>query len=109
MRLLRWLPVACLLLGAVAWEGGRTVEPARGDDPPAVKPDAAKPDAPADKRVYRVFMLSQSGNYEHESVKRKQGNLSTAERTVTELGISSGLFHVDCESRRRQGFSPRKS
>jgi type 1 glutamine amidotransferase len=45
---------------------------------------------------YRILMLTQSGNYEHSAVKRHDDKLSVAEQTVTDLGISSNLFRVDC-------------
>jgi uncharacterized protein len=56
-------------------------------------------DAPAQetpKKNARVLMVSQSAGFKHGSVTRKSDKLSPAERAMTDLGISSGLFRVDC-------------
>ncbi len=59
-----------------------------GEDNAALK----KPD-----HVARILMVTQSAGFKHSSVDRKgTKTLSTAERTLTDLGISSGLFKVDC-------------
>jgi type 1 glutamine amidotransferase len=50
-------------------------------------------DAPA--KPAKILMLSQSAGFRHGSVTRKDGQLSPAERAMTELGISSNLFRVD--------------
>jgi hypothetical protein len=47
-------------------------------------------------RDARILMVTQSAGFRHGSVTRKEGELSPAERAMTELGISSGLFRVDC-------------
>jgi type 1 glutamine amidotransferase len=52
---------------------------------------ADKPAKPA-----RILMLTQSAGFRHGSVTRKDGQLSPAERAMTDLGISSNLFRVDC-------------
>ncbi|WP_417746761.1 ThuA domain-containing protein [Rosistilla oblonga] len=44
----------------------------------------------------RLLMVSQSVGYRHSSVNREKMPLSPAERAITELGIASGLFRVDC-------------
>jgi hypothetical protein len=44
----------------------------------------------------RILMVTQSAGFKHGSVSRKEGELAPAERALTELGISSGLFRVDC-------------
>jgi type 1 glutamine amidotransferase len=41
-------------------------------------------------------MVTQSAGFKHGSVNRKEAPLSPAERALTELGVSSGLFRVDC-------------
>jgi hypothetical protein len=51
-------------------------------------------DAP--KKNARMLMITQSAGFKHGSVTRKDGKLSPAERAMTDLGISSGLFRVDC-------------
>lgn len=53
---------------------------------------------PADgaPKAARMLMVTQSAGFKHGSVTRKEGALSPSERTVTELGVSSGLFRVDC-------------
>lgn len=50
---------------------------------------------PARKNA-RILMVTQSAGFKHGSVTRKEGQLSPAERAITELGVSSGLFRVDC-------------
>ena len=44
----------------------------------------------------RILMVTQSAGFRHGSVNRKGKVLSPAERAVTEMGISSNLFRVDC-------------
>lgn len=44
----------------------------------------------------RILFVTQSGGFKHGSVTRKTDALAPAERAMTELGISSGLFRVDC-------------
>lgn len=48
------------------------------------------------KRAARILMVTQSAGFRHGSVTRKEGQLAPAERAITELGISSDLFRVDC-------------
>ncbi|HUG69288.1 MAG TPA: ThuA domain-containing protein [Pirellulaceae bacterium] len=60
---------------------------------------AALPSAPAAEdavKPARVLMVTQSAGFKHGSVSRKDGELAPAERAMTELGISSNLFRVDC-------------
>lgn len=51
-------------------------------------------DAP--KKQARILMVTQSKGFKHGSVNRKDGGLAPAERAVTEIGVSSNLFRVDC-------------
>ena len=51
-------------------------------------------DAP--KKAARILMVTQSAGFKHGSVTRKDDKLSPAERAMTDLGISSNLFRVDC-------------
>lgn len=51
-------------------------------------------DAP--KKKARILMVTQSAGFKHGSVSRKDEKLSPAERAMTDLGISSNLFRVDC-------------
>jgi type 1 glutamine amidotransferase len=51
-------------------------------------------DAP--KKPARILMLTQSAGFRHGSVTRKEDQLSPAERAMTDLGIASNLFRVDC-------------
>ena len=44
----------------------------------------------------RMLMVTQSAGFKHGSVSRKEGQLAPAERAITELGVSSNLFRVDC-------------
>jgi len=50
----------------------------------------------ADAKPARVLMVTQSAGFKHGSVSRKENQLAPAERALTELGISSNLFRVDC-------------
>ncbi len=52
--------------------------------------------ADAPKKNAHILMLTQSAGFKHGSVTRKDGNLSPSERAMTDLGISSNLFRVDC-------------
>lgn len=55
-------------------------------------------DKPADnaEKKARILMVTQSAGFKHGSVTRKENDLAPAERAMTELGITSGLFRVDC-------------
>ena len=57
---------------------------------------------------YRMLMLTQSAGFRHGSVTRKEGMLSPAERAITELGISSNLFRVDCSQDAAKDFTKEK-
>jgi uncharacterized protein len=50
----------------------------------------------AEKRTGRMLMLTESKGFKHGSVTRKENDLSPSERAMTDLGISSGVFRVDC-------------
>jgi type 1 glutamine amidotransferase len=56
---------------------------------------AAEPEKPRESG-YRILMVTQSKGFVHGSVRRKEGHLAPAERAVTEIGIKSNLFRVDC-------------
>lgn len=51
-------------------------------------------DAP--KKSARMLMLTQSAGFRHPSVTRKDDKLSPAERAMTDLGVGSNVFRVDC-------------
>jgi type 1 glutamine amidotransferase len=72
----------------------QTAGTARAEDKPANK-KADKPTEGIAKKA-RILMVTQSAGFKHGSVTRKANDLSPAERAMTELGISSGLFRVDC-------------
>ena len=55
--------------------------------------DDANQDEP---KKARILMVTQSAGFKHGSVTRKEGDLSPSERAITELGVTSGLFRVDC-------------
>jgi uncharacterized protein len=74
--------------------------PAAGEDTASLK---AKPD-----HIARILMVSQSAGFKHSSVTRKGTDLSTAERTLTDLGLSSGLFKVDCTQDVAKDFTKEK-
>ena len=44
----------------------------------------------------RILLVTQSAEFQHGVVTRKNDNLSAVELALTNLGISSGLFRVDC-------------
>ena len=49
------------------------------------------------KKKCRILMVTQSAGFQHGSVTRNQSfPLSPAERALSELGFTSGLFRVDC-------------
>jgi uncharacterized protein len=50
----------------------------------------------AGKKNGRILMLTQSAGFKHGSVSRKDDKLSPAERAMTDLGVASNLFRVDC-------------
>lgn len=64
------------------WLLGSVVMPLRAEDEP--------------KKTCRILMVTQSAGFKHGSVTRKNAPLSPSEQAMTELGISSGLFRVDC-------------
>jgi type 1 glutamine amidotransferase len=53
-------------------------------------------DKKEDAKAARVLFVTQSVGFRHGSVTRKEGQLSPAERAMTELGVSSNVFRVDC-------------
>ena len=59
---------------------------------PALADDAEKPK----EGGYRILMVTQSQGFKHGSVTRKDGQLAPAEQALTEIGIKSNLFRVDC-------------
>ncbi len=66
---------------------------------------AAQAQDSAPKKNARVLMVTQSAGFKHGSVTRKEGQLSPAEQAITELGISSGLFRVDCTQDAAKDFT----
>jgi type 1 glutamine amidotransferase len=50
----------------------------------------------APKKAARMLMVTQSAGFRHGAVTRKNDKLAPAERAVTDLGISTNLFRVDC-------------
>jgi hypothetical protein len=48
------------------------------------------------KAVIMLLFVTQSFTFKHSVVDRKNGELSSAERTVVEWGDSSKLYHADC-------------
>ena len=58
---------------------------------------SSQADEPAGaKKQARVLMVTQSKGFKHGSVNRKDNQLAPSERAVTEIGVSSNLFRVDC-------------
>jgi len=52
-------------------------------------------DSPGGKNV-RILMVTQSAGFRHGSVTRKDGKLSVAEQTITDLAAANKFFSVDC-------------
>lgn len=52
----------------------------------------------SEKKPLRILFVTQSKGFEHDAVNRKKagGGLSPSEQVMTELGLKSGLFRVDC-------------
>lgn len=44
----------------------------------------------------RILMVTQSAGFRHGSVNRKDRKLAPAEQAITELGVASNVFRVDC-------------
>lgn len=58
-----------------------------------------------EKKPAKILMLTQSKGFKHGSVTRKDGQLAPAERAVTEIGINSNLFRVDCTQDAEKDFT----
>jgi type 1 glutamine amidotransferase len=54
---------------------------------------------------YRVLMITQSAGFRHGSVNRKDAKLAPAEQAITELGVKSNLFRVDCSQDAAKDFT----
>ncbi|HAN99222.1 MAG TPA: ThuA domain-containing protein [Planctomycetaceae bacterium] len=65
-------------------------------------------DEPAARAPRRMLMVTQSAGFKHGSVSRPEGMLSPAERAITELGISSNAFRVDCTQDAAADFTREK-
>lgn len=89
----RLLALAALVAGLTVPLGAR---PVVAQDATAKKEDA---------KPVRVLMVTQSAGFKHGSVSRKEGQLAPAERAVTEIGISSNLFRVDCTQDVKKDFT----
>lgn len=57
------------------------------------------------RKPVRLLMITQSAGFKHGSVTRKADLLSPAERAITDLGISSGLFRAECSQDCAQDFT----
>ena len=67
---------------------------------------AAEVDRPKPREGgYRILMVTQSAGFKHGSVTRKEEKLSAAEQVVTEMGIRSNLFRVDCTQDAKKDFT----
>lgn len=58
--------------------------------------DAESDDDAGTVRGARILMVTQSVGFRHGSVTRPDGALAPAEVAITDLGIKSNLFRVDC-------------
>lgn len=62
-------------------------------------------DPPKKPGGYRILMITQSAGFKHGSVTRKEGKLAPAEQALTEIGIRSNLFRVDCSQDSEKDFT----
>ncbi len=67
--------------------------------------EATAQEATAQQGSARMLLVTQSAGFRHSAVTRKDLQLSPAERTMTQLGISSNLFRVDCTQDCAQDFT----
>lgn len=56
-------------------------------------------------RGARILMVTQSAGFKHGSVTRPDGALSPAEQAITDLGVKSNLFRVDCTQDAAKDFT----
>lgn len=54
---------------------------------------------------YRILMITQSAGFKHGSVTRKDKPLAPAEQALTEIGLRSNLFRVDCSQDAAKDFT----
>lgn len=66
---------------------------------------AAEGPAAAAEGKARILFVTQSQGFRHPTVTRKSYDLSHSERVMTELGVSSGAFRVDCTQDVEQDFT----
>jgi type 1 glutamine amidotransferase len=69
----------------------------------ALSPSLA--DAEEPPQAHRILMVTQSAGYKHGSVTRPDERLSPAEQAVTEIGVASNLFRVDCSQDAQRDFT----
>lgn len=62
----------------------------------------------ASDKPARILFVTQSAGFVHGSVKRGDKPLAVCERVMTELGISSKLFRVDCSQDVKADFTQAK-
>lgn len=60
----------------------------------------------ADEPARRVLFVTQSAGFRHSTVTRGPHELSHAERVLTEIGVRSGDFRVDCTQDVEADFTP---
>jgi type 1 glutamine amidotransferase len=63
---------------------------------PALADESKEKVAAKKEGGYRILMVTQSQGFKHGSVTRKEDKLAPAEQALTEIGIKSNLFRVDC-------------
>lgn len=90
---MRALPLLLLLGGPVACSSG----------PP---PQTDGENGPG--KQIRILLVTQSLGYKHATAKRSGGELSLIEKTLTELGESTGLFTVECTQDVTEDFTREK-
>lgn len=64
------------------------------------------PIASAEVEPVRILLVTQSGGFAHSTITRKDSQLSHTERIMTQLGIKSGLFRIDCTQDVENDFKP---
>ncbi|MGI9456227.1 MAG: ThuA domain-containing protein, partial [Aeoliella sp.] len=71
-----------------------------------IKPLVGASAAKSDAVPTRILLVSQSQGFKHSTVTRKSSDLSHTERVMTELGIRSGEFRIDCTQDVETDFTP---
>ena len=95
MKLPRLLPFAALLVFLCS--------------PFSSLPAADDVAAKSANKLPRILFVTQSFEFHHSAVQRKGDQLSPAEKVMTDLANSSGVFQIDCTQDAVEERSPRRT